>query len=61
MNEKPSEQTEQGKKLAKFCENIFLSVCERLAAQPHFNSEKTIKILDFLSFVTANLKLGDDL
>jgi hypothetical protein len=65
MNEKPSESIEQGKKLAKFCENIFLSACERLASQPHSNyaqsSDKTTKILDFLSFVTANLKLGDDL
>jgi hypothetical protein len=59
MNQRPDRSFDQIKKLTQFCDNLFISVCERLSQQPlqiTNQEQRILKILDFLSFVTLNLK-----
>ena len=62
LAQRPDQHAVQVNKLKQFSENLFFSVCERLAAQSQSQMmqqlhEKTVKILDFLQYIALNLRL----
>lgn len=57
-----SDSQEQIKKLVKFCENVFKSACERLAAaSPSASIDKIHKILNLLQVILSVGLKGEDL
>jgi hypothetical protein len=56
LAQRPDQHTVQINKLRQFSENLFFSVCERLAAQSQSQmmqqlQDKIVKILDFLQYI----------